>query len=220
MNYKKIIFIVKNRLILICTITLISMILCSFFTFFIINPKYESKISLIIGNNNSEITGQNYDKFILNKNLVETYGTFSQTNLIAEDVIKTLNLGISDNDLISMINYEIDPLTQFLTLTVKSSDQIESAVIANQLAKSLKKLTAVITKKDMVYIVDYASIPVSPYNINITLNFAISIFLSFALSFISIFLLEITNNKIKLKSDLEDLMGLSLLAIIPINKHI
>lgn len=218
MNYKKLIFILKNRSVLICTITLISMILCSFFTFFIIKPKYESKISLIIGNNNSEITGQNYDKFVLNKNLVETYGTFSQTNLIAEDVIKTLNLDMSNNELISMIDYEIDPLTQFLTLTVKSHDQAESAVITNQIAKSLKKLTAIITKKDMVYIVDYASIPVSPYNINITLNFAVSLILGLVLSFMSIFLLEITNNKIKLKSDLEYLMGLSLLAIIPIQK--
>lgn len=218
MNYKKLIFILKNRSVLICTITLISMILCSFFTFFIIKPKYESKISLIIGNNNSEITGQNYDKFVLNKNLVETYGTFSQTNLIAEDVIKTLNLDMSNNELISMIDYEIDPLTQFLTLTVKSHDQAESAVITNQIAKSLKKLTAIITKKDMVYIVDYASIPVSPYNINITLNFAVSLILGLVLSFMSIFLLEITNNKIKLKCDLEDLMGLSLLAIIPIQK--
>lgn len=218
MNYKKLIFILKSRLVLICTITLISMILCSFFTFFIIKPKYESKISLIIGNNNSEITGQNYDKFVLNKNLVETYGTFSQTNLIAEDVIKTLNLNMSNNELISMIDYEIDPLTQFLTLTVKSHDQAESAVITNQIAKSLKKSTAIITKKDMVYIVDYASIPVSPYNINITLNFVVSLVLGLVLSFISIFLLEITNNKIKLKCDLEDLMGLSLLAIIPIQK--
>lgn len=218
MNYKKLIFILKNRSVLICTITLISMILCSFFTFFIIKPKYESKISLIIGNNNSEITGQNYDKFVLNKNLVETYGTFSQTNLIAEDVIKTLNLDMSNNELISMIDYEIDPLTQFLTLTVKSHDQAESAVITNQIAKSLKKLTAIITKKDMVYIVDYASIPASPYNINIILNFAISLVLGLVLSFMSIFLLEITNNKIKLKCDLEDLMGLSLLAIIPIQK--
>lgn len=218
MNYKKLIFILKNRFVLICTITLISMILCSFFTFFIIKPKYESKISLIIGNNNSEITGQNYDKFVLNKNLVETYGTFSQTNLLAEDVIKTLNLDMSNNELISMIDYEIDPLTQFLTLTVKSHDQAESAVITNQIAKSLKKLTAIITKKDMVYIVDYASIPASPYNINIILNFAISLVLGLVLSFISIFLLEITNNKIKLKCDLEDLMGLSLLAIIPIQK--
>lgn len=218
MNYKKLIFILKNRFVLICTITLISMILCSFFTFFIIKPKYESKISLIIGNNNSEITGQNYDKFVLNKNLVETYGTFSQTNLLAEDVIKTLNLDMSNNELISMIDYEIDPLTQFLTLTVKSHDQAESAVITNQIAKSLKKLTAIITKKDMVYIVDYASIPASPYNINIILNFAISLVLGLVLSFMSIFLLEITNNKIKLKSDLEDLMGLSLLAIIPIQK--
>ena len=218
MNYKKLIFILKNRFVLICTITLISMILCSFFTFFIIKPKYESKISLIIGNNNSEITGQNYDKFVLNKNLVETYGTFSQTNLLAENVIKTLNLDMSNNELISMIDYEIDPLTQFLTLTVKSHDQAESAVITNQIAKSLKKLTAIITKKDMVYIVDYASIPASPYNINIILNFAISLVLGLVLSFMSIFLLEITNNKIKLKSDLEDLMGLSLLAIIPIQK--
>lgn len=218
MNYKKLIFILKNRFVLICTITLISMILCSFFTFFIIKPKYESKISLIIGNNNSEITGQNYDKFVLNKNLVETYGTFSQTNLLAEDVIKTLNLDMSNNELISMIDYEIDPLTQFLTLTVKSHDQAESAVITNQIAKSLKKLTAIITKKDMVYIVDYASIPASPYNINIILNFAISLVLGLVLSFMSIFLLEITNNKIKLKCDLEDLMGLSLLAIIPIQK--
>lgn len=218
MNYKKLIFILKNRSVLICTITLISMILCSFFTFFIIKPKYESKISLIIGNNNSEITGQNYDKFVLNKNLVETYGTFSQTNLLAEDVIKTLNLDMSNNELISMIDYEIDPLTQFLTLTVKSHDQAESAVITNQIAKSLKKLTAIITKKDMVYIVDYASIPASPYNINIILNFAISLVLGLVLSFMSIFLLEITNNKIKLKCDLEDLMGLSLLAIIPIQK--
>lgn len=218
MNYKKLIFILKNRFVLICTITLISMILCSFFTFFIIKPKYESKISLIIGNNNSEITGQNYDKFVLNKNLVETYGTFSQTNLLAEDVIKTLNLDMSNNELISIIDYEIDPLTQFLTLTVKSHDQAESAVITNQIAKSLKKLTAIITKKDMVYIVDYASIPVSPYNINITLNFAVSLILGLVLSFMSIFILEITNNRIKLKSDLEDLMGLSLLAIIPIQK--
>lgn len=218
MNYKKLIFILKNRFVLICTITLISMILCSFFTFFIIKPKYESKISLIIGNNNSETTGQNYDKFVLNKNLVETYGTFSQTNLIAEDVIETLNLDMSNNELISMIDYEIDPLTQFLTLTVKSHDQAESAAITNKIAKSLKKLTAIITKKDMVYIIDYASIPVSPYNINITLNFAVSLILGLVLSFMSIFVLEITNNKIKLKSDLEDLMGSYLLAIIPIQK--
>ena len=88
--------------------------------------------------------------------------------------------------------------------------------IANQYASSLKEISAAVTKSDNVMLLDPAQLPESKASPNIKLNIAIAFFLGVMISSGLVFMIEFLDNTIKTQEDVEKLLGLPVIGLIPL----
>jgi capsular polysaccharide biosynthesis protein len=217
MELKEYINIIKKRLLLIVVITLLSTFTAAVVSYFFIKPVYKADISVIIGKSNNQVQAQmNYNEILMYQKMVKTYGELAKTRTVAEDVVSKLQLNISPDTVRGMISVAPKGDTEFMTLTVTSRDAKEAMEIANQLAKSLKEISISVMKEDNVQIIDPAELPLSPDSPKPVLNMAIAFFMGIMLSVGIIFLLEYLDNTVKTQEDVEKLLGIPLIGIIPL----
>lgn len=211
--------IIKKRLLLIIFVTLTCTLISALVSYFFIKPTYKANISVIIGKGETATNiaaTENYNDLLLYQNSVKTYAALATSRKVADDVISKLNLNIDTTTLISMISATPNANTEFLTLTVKAKDKETSVKIANQLAQSLKEVSKNIKKQDSVNLVDDAQLPTQPDSPKPKLNIAISFFLGLIVSVGVVLLLEYLDNTVKTQEDIESLLGIPTIGLIPI----
>ena len=84
--------IVKKRFWIVALITIIAVVVSGVISFFMLNPVYEAKSTLIVNTEKNEetqmITG---DQFNVTQKLAVTYGEIIKSRSVLDDVIKNLN---------------------------------------------------------------------------------------------------------------------------------
>lgn len=210
----------KKRWLLITLITLCCTILSALISFYYLKPMYKANISVLIDDANlQKTTDQNYNSVLMYQKLVATYSQFAKSKMVAKDIIQGASLTLSEDKVISMISTSSKNDTQFLTLSVTSTNNSEAAIIANQLARSLKKVTAEVKKIDNVLIVDDAVTPQSPYSPNKPKNIAIGFLVGLMLSVGLSLLLEILDSTVKNDDEISALLGVPVVGVIPLLKE-
>ncbi|QAA32012.1 YveK family protein [Clostridium manihotivorum] len=209
--------IIRKRLLLVILITLSCTLLTAVVSYFVIKPVYKADISVIIGQNDkADQTKENYNDVMMYQKMVKTYSIFVQTKVVANDVIKELDLDMTPEELIKMTSVTPKGDTEFLTITVKSKNKNEVAKIANQIAKSLKKESMEIYNRDNVKLVDEAVAPTSPDSPRPLLNIAVALFVGLMLSVGLVFLIEYLDNTVKDEEELSRLLEVPVIGVIPI----
>lgn len=210
--------VISKRKKIIIIITLLATLISGVVSYFLIKPVYKADISVIIGKPMSDDNkvSQNYNDIMMYKQMVKTYSEFAKSRTVATDVIKSLNLNKSEEDVLQMITVTPKGDTEFLTITVKSKDNNEAVLIANQMAKSLKDVSKEVKKTDNVQILDEALLPEKPDSPKPKLNMAIGFFLGLMISIGIVFLVEYLDNTIKDEEELEKLIGTPVIGIIPV----
>lgn len=217
MELCEILRIIKNRILLISIITLLVTIVSGAVSFFFIKPMYNADISVIIGRKDTggNSTNMDYNEVMMYQQLVQTYGEIAKSRTVAEDVIESLNLDIKADSLINMISVSTKANTMFLNIKVKSSNAKESTDIANQLAKSLKKVGAKVQKSDNVQLLDEAQIPQKAYSpkhfFDIVVGFCIGVLISTGM----VFIIEYLDNTVKTLEDIEKVIQVPVIGLIP-----
>ncbi|MBU3195521.1 lipopolysaccharide biosynthesis protein [Clostridium algidicarnis] len=222
MELKEYFFIIKKRIKIIIGITLLATILSAVISIFIIKPTYKSDISVIIGKSEvseSQNQNQNYNDVIMYQKMVKTYSEFAKSRTVSEDVIEKLKLEVTPSELLSMITVAPKGDTEFLTITVKAKDPEEARKIANQIALSLKSVSKEAKKADNVQLLDEASLPSSKDSPKIFLNVIIALFLGVMVSIGLVFIIEYLDNTIKTQQDIEKLLEIPVIGIIPLTEE-
>ena len=209
---------IKKRWLLVVVITLLASLISALVSYFLIKPTYKADISVIIGSTSSvgDEANQSYNDVLMYQKIVQSYTEIAKTRLVAEDVIDALDLDMSSGELINMISVSVKSNTEILNITVKADNAALARNIANQYAKSLKKVSIDIRNIDNVQLMDDAVLPTSPDSPRPLLNIAIAFFLGLMLSIGTIFLIEYLDNTIKSQEELEKLFKLPVLGAIPL----
>jgi capsular polysaccharide biosynthesis protein len=216
MEIKEYINILKKRFLLILVITLLSTFTSAVFSYIIIKPNYKADISVIIGKKeDNQNVAYNYNDIMMYQKLVKTYSVMATSRRVVEDVKQTENLDLSIGEITGMISVAPKGDTQFLTITVKSESAETAKIIANQLAISLKEISKDILNEDNVHILDEALLPTAPDTPRPMLNIAIAFFLGIMVSIGLVFLIEYLDNTVKSQDDIEKLIGVPVIGIIP-----
>ena len=122
---------------------------------------------------------------------------------------------MEEEDLRSMITTSPKANTQFLNLSITSTDPELSYVIANQLARSLKTVSMELRGSDIVQILDPANVPTGPFSPNIIMNLIIGAVLGLMFSVFIVFLLDFMDKTLKDTEFILNELQLPFLAGIP-----
>ena len=189
-------------------------------SYFMIKPVYQASTTLIVGKKASEAglaATQMLDNSVLlaNQQLAKTYATIAQSRTVEQNVIKDLNLPLTVGGLDSLISIDQVKTTEILEISVSNTNPELAASIANSMAREFSKAVIEIKKVDSVSIVDSAVTPTQPVKPNKKLNILIAFAVGLMASVGLVFLLEYLDNTVKTSDDIEKLLGIPVLGVIP-----
>ncbi|SHI24131.1 YveK family protein [Desulfosporosinus lacus] len=212
--------VLRKRWMIVVALPLIAALTSGVISFFVIKPVYQASTTLIVGKKASEsgqAAVQMLDNSVLqaNQQLAKTYATIAQSRTVEQNVIKDLNLPLTVEGLDSLISINPVKTTEILEIQVTNTNSELAASIANTMAQEFSKAVIEIKKVDSVSIVDTAVIPDKPIKPRKTLNVLIAFVVGLMASVGLVFLLEYLDNTVKTSSDVEKLLGIPVLGIIP-----
>ena len=211
--------IIKKRFWIIALITIIAVVVSGVISFFMLNPVYEAKSTLIVNTEKNEetqmITG---DQFNVTQKLAVTYGEIIKSRSVLDDVIKNLKLDDEYEGLVK--NVTVSPVkdTQIISISVQDTNKEKARDIANEIPKVFKKEAKRITKANDIQVIDKAILPQNPIKPNKMMNMAIAAVLGAMIGLFVVFLIEYLDNKLKTPQDIEKYLGLSVLGVVPNEK--
>lgn len=212
--------VLRKRWMIVVALPLIAAITSGVISFFVIQPSYQATTTLIVGKKASD-SGQDADQMLennvllANQQLAKTYATIAQSRTVENNVIRYLNLplAVEEFDRMIAVNQVMD--TEILEIKVINTDPGQATAIANRMAHEFSKAVIEIKKVDSVSIVDSAVIPDTPVKPNKILNVLIAFVVGLMASVGLVFVLEYIDNTVKTSSEVENLLGIPVLGIIP-----
>ncbi|WP_280770602.1 YveK family protein [Salipaludibacillus daqingensis] len=215
-SLKEIVGTLKKRLRLIIIITIVAVALSAAVSYFLLTPSYAASTQLLV--NQSKEEGQAYTSGDLRTNLdlINTYNVIITSPRIIEPTLEELNLERSPGALRDQITVRSEGDSQVVSITVEDDNPAMAVQIANTLGTVFQRDIVEIMNVDNVSILTSAELSESPSPVspNPTLNMAIAFVVGLMAAVGLAFLLEFLDNTIKTEEDVEDKLGIPVLASI------
>lgn len=212
--------IVLKRKWLIIIITLLSIVLGTVYSLYLVTPEYQSSTTLMVngskGLNAGDIAASfDLGSINLSQKLVVTYSEIVKSRIVLEQVISQLGLDYTYTKLLRMTSAQQVGSTEILKISVTNVDPVMASDIANTISSVFIKEVMRILKVNNVEIIDAAIPMYKAINMRTTLNIAISAVLGVMLGVFLAFMLEYLDHTIKTEEDIEKYLGVSVIGTIP-----
>jgi len=212
--------VLRKRWMIVVALPLIAALVSGVVSFFVIIPTYQASTTLIVGQiapEAGQAAVQMLDNNVLlaNQQLAKTYAAIAQSSTVKQNVIKDLNLPLTVEELNKLITVNLVKTTEILEIKVTNTNPVLATSIAYTMAYEFSKAVIEIKKVDSVSILDRAVIPDKPVKPNKTLNVLIAFVVGLMAVVGLVFFLEYLDNTVKTSSDVEKLLGIPVLGIIP-----
>lgn len=215
-NLQEFLYNLRKKIPVLIIATLIGAILGGVNLIFMTKPMYESSTTLILVKSNSESNSSiTQTDIVLNQKLIGTYSEIIKSRSVAKEVIDSLGIDMSVEELISSITVSKKTDTEILKITVRNHDNNIAPKIASTLANVFTKKVKEIYDINNVAIIDEAEVPTKPYNTNSLKTIGIFTFGALLVTVVFIFVVTYFSNTVKDEEELERLLNLRVLAIIP-----
>lgn len=207
-----------SKKIIIITVALCFAMIAALYSTFLIKATYKTSTNFYTVNRTDANKTITTAELQLASNLMRDYTEIILTPSVLEETIKLLDLKMSVGELKSKIEISSPANTRIVVISVTDTDPIRGAKIANTHRDvSISKIKE-ITKINDVTTLTEASAAINPFAPKIYFNIAIGFLAGLILSIILVIIKELLDDRVKIPEDIEDVMGLTLLGVIPDSK--
>ena len=147
--------------------------------------------------------------------LVKDYREIILSQNVLSQAIEELKLDMTPSELSKKISVSVPTDTRILSITAKDGNPKEAARIANGLRNVAAEKIIAVTKVSDVTTLDEAEVPQSPSSPNIRRNVLLGFIAGAGLMVVLLVVVEVLDDRVKRPEDIEELMGLTLLGIVP-----
>ena len=147
--------------------------------------------------------------------LVKDYREIILSQNVLSQAIEELKLDMTPAELSKKISVSVPTDTRILSITAKDGDPKEAARIANGLRNVAAEKIIAVTKVSDVTTLDEAEVPQTSSSPNIRRNVLLSFIAGAGLMVVLMVVVEVLDDRVKRPEDIEELMGLTLLGIVP-----
>lgn len=187
---------------------------------FYVTPMYQSTTKMYVLSRQDGENSATYSDMQMGTLLTNDYAELIKSRFVMEKVIEKLELNETYASLLNEVAIFVPDSTRIIAITVKSSNPVKAMQIADTVREVASEHITNVMNIEAVNVVETANLPtqkcepsVSKYTV---LGGAIGVFLMcafFALRFIM-------NDAIRTPDDIEKKLGISCLAVIPVNPNI
>ena len=181
---------------------------------FFIKPKYTSttRIYVVSRSSDSSLTNQDLQA---GSYLVNDYKEVITSNEVLSSVISQENLSLSTTELSNMISVNIPTDTRVISISVEDTDAQEASDIANTIREVAAEKIKSVTKVDDVTTLEAAEVASKPSSPNIKRNAALGALFGGFLAIVGILVLEVLDDRVRRPEDVEEVLGMTLLGVVP-----
>lgn len=220
MELKKIVNVIRSRLWIVILLLIIAICGSLVKNLFLVTPLYQAKAQLIvnqplIAEGQSTLTTNTVQTQIM---LINTYKEILRSAAILNVVVdKYPELNLNARTLSTMLSVSAANGSQVMNIYYIDDSYSKAATIVNAIATAFKEQIPVIMKVDNVTVLNEAlpSDKSSPINTKPVFDILVSIFVALIMGLGIVFLLEYLDNTIKSESELEEILGIPSLSVIP-----
>lgn len=210
--------ILKKRMGMIISLSLLGLLISGLFTFFVIKPKYTSEAQLIVTlptneNQTASVNDVNANLMMLNtyKDLIKGNAVLNE---VAKDAKKEVNFKGKASDLSQMISVNQSQNSQMFSIVATTENAYLSEALANITAKVFQEKVKEILTVDKISVISEGKVNLSPTSPNKKLNLAIGLVLGMMIGVGLAILLEFLDKTVKDTKYVTDTLGLTLLGTI------
>lgn len=181
---------------------------------FLIKPSYSASTRIyVINQQNAEnITATDLQAGSF---LVNDYKEIITSRDVMKDVIATNSLSLSPDALSKMISVTIPADTRVISITVTNHDPQQAKDLANSIREVASEKIKSVTKVQDVTPLEKAQLPSKPSSPNIKRNTMIGLLIGGLFTIVIIVIKEVLDDRVKRPEDVEEVLGMTLLGIVP-----
>lgn len=181
---------------------------------FLIKPSYSASTRIyVINQQNAEnITATDLQAGSF---LVNDYKEIITSRDVMKDVIATNSLSLSPDTLSKMISVTIPADTRVISITVTNHDPQQAKDLANSIREVASEKIKSVTKVQNVTPLEKAQLPSKPSSPNIKRNTMIGMLIGGLFTIVIIVIKEVLDDRVKRPEDVEEVLGMTLLGIVP-----
>lgn len=205
-----------RRKLVIILVAILGAIVALGYSMFLVKPEYTSTTRIYVVNReqNSE-TGLTNQDLQAGTYLVKDYREIILSQGVLTDAVSNLKLNISARELASKINVQVPADTRIVSITVEDTNAQEASRIANAVREVAAQKIIAVTRVSDVTTLEEAQPASSPSSPNTRRNALIGFVAGGAITVVILLLLEVLDDRVKRPEDIEDVLGISLLGVVP-----
>ena len=205
----------KRKLVILLVAIITSSVAFAYSTF-VIKPEFTSTTRIyVVNRNQGEKSGLTNQDLQAGTYLVKDYREIILSQDVLEKVVSDLKLDLTPKGLANKIKVTVPVDTRIVSISVNDRVPEEASRIANSLREVAAQKIISITRVSDVTTLEEARPAISPSSPNIRRNTVIGAGLGASLVIVVVLLIELFDDRVKRPEDIEDVMEISLLGVIP-----
>ena len=184
-------------------------------TYFFIQPTYTSTTRIYVVNQATDNNNLSAQDLQAGTYLVNDYKEIITSNDVLSEVIKDEKLNLSEAELSKMVSVNIPTDTRLISISVKAKTGQDAQVLANKVREVASKKIKTVTKVEDVTTLEEAKLPSSPSSPNIKRNVLFGAILGGFVAIVAVLVREVLDDRIRRPEDVEDVLEMTLLGIVP-----
>ena len=184
-------------------------------TYFFIQPTYTSTTRIYVVNQATDNKNLSAQDLQAGTYLVNDYKEIITSNDVLSEVIKDEKLNLSEAELSKMVSVNIPTDTRLISISVKAKTGQDAQVLANKVREVASKKIKTVTKVEDVTTLEEAKLPSSPSSPNIKRNVLLGAILGGFVAIVAVLVREVLDDRIRRPEDVEDVLEITLLGIVP-----
>lgn len=183
---------------------------------FVIKPQYTSTTRIyVVNRNQADKPGLSNQDLQAGAYLVKDYREIILSQDVLEKVVTDQKLTIDAKTLGKKVSVNVPTDTLIVSISVRDVNPEEASRIANALREVAAQKIISITRVSDVTTLDEARPATSPSSPNIRRNTMMSVIVVTGLVILVVLLVELLDDRVKRPEDIEEVMQLSLLGVVP-----
>ena len=205
----------KKKIIILLT-AIVAAVLAFGVSSFVLKPEYSSTTRIyVVRRNQSENAGLTNQDLQAGSYLVKDYKEIILSQDVLEKVISNLKLEKTVKELTKKIQVTVPVDTRIVSIVVTDAQPEEASRIANALREVAAEKIIKVTRVSDVTTLEEARPALTPSSPNIRRNTILAFLAGGALMVVSILLLELLDDRVKRPEDVEEVMQVALLGVVP-----
>ena len=208
--------IIRKRLFLIISLTIISVGITAGISYYVLTPIYQAQTQILVNQKSNSDEAYSWERTEIDLQLINTYNVIITSNAILSKVIEKLEMNVTPEQLKNQITVSSENNSKVVTIHVEDPNPRQAVEISNTVAEVFKEEIPTLMSVDNINILSVATLDENPSPVkpNKMLNMAIAAVVGLMVGIGVTFLMEMLDTTIKNEKDIEEILALPVMGLV------